>query len=155
MRPLNILSRARIGSKLGVLMGSSVLLVAGMIVNEHFSGATIERLTAAADKQQAIALRTVNTELVLQQVQIASRELATSRTPDQVETIVAGLLQIAADGKARLKWLQEQSNDPVYRDRFTNIQNQFDRYTSTLEEIGSKQSEILTLFRKRDEIASK
>lgn len=71
-----------------------------MIVNEHFSGATIERLTAAAEKQQAIALRTVNTERVLQQVQIASRELATGRTPDQVETIVAGLLQIAADGKA-------------------------------------------------------
>jgi len=62
MRLIGILSGGRIGTKLGILMGSGVVLVAGMIINEQISSKTVERLTAAAEKQPAIAMQTAQTD---------------------------------------------------------------------------------------------
>ncbi len=155
MRLIGILSGGRIGTKLGILMGSGVVLVAGMIINEQISSKTVERLTAAADQQQAIAIQTANTELTLQRAQVAGRDLLMSRTSDQVEVILASLQLIAGDGDAQLERLETQSANPDNRDRFRQARAQFKTYVATLGEIGRKQIEILTFFKARDEVTSK
>src|SRR6266545_2686165 len=155
MRLIGILSGGRIGTKLGILMGSGVVLVAGMIINEQISSKTVERLTAAADQQQAIAIQTANTELTLQRAQVAGRDLLMSRTSDQVEAILASLQLIAGDGDAQLERLETQSANPDNRDRFRQARAQFKTYVATLGEIGRKQIEILTFFKARDEVTSK
>jgi methyl-accepting chemotaxis protein len=155
MRLFSIFSRARIGTKLGLLMGSGVVLVAGMIGNEQIRSRTIERLTAAADQQQAIALQSANTELTLQLTQVAGRDLLISRTPVQVESIVDVLQKITTDGAAQLAKLEAQSADPEHRERVTRIEVQFKDYVATLKEIAHKQIEILALFHERDQAASK
>src|SRR5262249_28352963 len=98
MRLLGMLSGARIGTKLGILMGSGVVLVTAMLVNEQISSRTIERLTAARDQQEAVARESVNTEVTLQRAQVAGRDLLLSRSRDQVEAILATLRGIASDG---------------------------------------------------------
>jgi methyl-accepting chemotaxis protein len=155
MRPFDFLSKARIGTRLGILMGSSVVLVAGMIINEQMNSKTVERLTAAGDQQQEIEIQSLNMQLALQQAQVAGRDVLMSRSADQVGTIRASLQRIAADGYALLAGLEKQSANPADRDRFRTIGAQFKIYVTTLSEIADKQVEILGLFKKRDEVGSK
>src|SRR5262245_49990868 len=134
MRLLGILSGGRIGTKLGILMGSGVVLVAGMIINEQISSKTIERFTAAADQQQAIALQTVNTELILQRAQVAGRDVLMSRSTEQVESLMAALQMIANEGDAQLQRLEAHSVIPENRERFQQARAQFKTYLATLNE---------------------
>jgi methyl-accepting chemotaxis protein len=155
MRLLGMLSGARIGTKLGILMGSGVVLVAAMIINEQISSGTVERLTAAADQQQDVAIQSVNTEVTLQRAQVAGRDLLLSRTPEQVEGILATLQLIASDSDAQLERLEKQSPNPENRERFRRARAQFKTYVATLNEIGRKQGDILEHFKTRDQITSK
>src|ERR1043166_8049315 len=155
MRPLTIFSKARIGTKLGLLMGNGIVRVPGMIVNEQLSSKTIERLITAADQQQTIALQSVNTELTLQLAQVVGRDLVISRSPENVEIIRATLRKIASDGAAQLANLEVQSADPTHRERVAKIEAQFRNHVATLNEIADKQVEILALFHKRDQATSK
>src|SRR5262245_9770008 len=155
MRLFGMLSGARIGTKLGILMGSGVVLVAAMIINEQISSRTVERLTAAGDQQQAIALESVNTEVTLQRAQVAGRDLLLSRSQDQVEAILTTLQMIASDGDAQFERLETQSPNSQHRERFQRARAQFKTYVDTLNEIGRKQVELLQHFKTRDQVASK
>ena len=66
MGKLNLSTRFRIGAKLGLSLSISVVLVAGMIVSEHFSSNFVEGLVAAADKQQATVNESTKTEVLIQ-----------------------------------------------------------------------------------------
>src|SRR5262249_6389176 len=124
-------------------------------VNEQITNQTMERLFAAADQQQAIAVASVNLEVVLQQAQLAGRDLLLSRSPEQVAAIRASLRQIASAGDAQLARLEAQNASPEHQERFAKIRGHFATYAETLNEIGEKQTEILELFKKRDQTSSK
>jgi hypothetical protein len=96
MHTFRLLPRLRIGAKLGVCVGTGVALVAGLIVNEQITSNAIERLTAAADRQQAIVIDSVTTEGALRRVEIAGRDLRMARTRSEVDGLLAELEQIAA-----------------------------------------------------------
>jgi len=155
MRVVRFLPSFRIGTKLGICIGIGVALIAGLILNEQITSNSIERLTATADRQQAIAIESINTELVLQRVQLAGRDLRMARTPAKVQALLGELQTIAADAKTRLSALETQTNEPANRERFQRLQVLFRDQVAALGEIGSKQTEILSLFEKLDQIESK
>jgi methyl-accepting chemotaxis protein len=155
MRPFDFLSKARIGTRLGILMGGSVLLVAGMLVNEQITSKKVERLTAAAAEQHAVAIQAVNIQVALQRTQVAGRDLLMSRSAAEVGAIRSNLRHIAADGSAQLADLETQSAAPATQERFRTIDAHFKTYVTALGEIADKQTEILELFKKRDDVASK
>jgi methyl-accepting chemotaxis protein len=155
MPSLNRLARFRIGIKLGICVGISVVLVTGMISNEQISSRAVELLTAAADLQQAIEVETIKTEAVLRQAQIASREVRIGRTQAQVATVLDELQQIAGEGHSKLEALQSQSLNSENRDRFKRIDELLTEFVTALNEIGKLQSAILTLFEQREQIEMK
>ncbi len=155
MRISHVFPRLRIGTKLGISVGIGIALVAGLITYEHLTSNSIERLTATADRQQAIVIESINTEVMLQRVQVAGRDLRMARVPTEVERLLGQLQQIAANGRTRLSTLEAQSTDQSDRDRFKELQKLFPAYVAALGEIGKKQSEILALFGKLDQVESK
>ena len=155
MRISHFFPRLRIGTKLGISVGIGITLVAGLITYEHLTSNSIERLTATADRQQAIVIESINTEVMLQRVQVAGRDLRMARTPTEIERLLGQLQQIAANGRTRLSTLEAQSTDQSDRDRFKELQKLFPTYVAALGEIGKKQSEILALFGKLDQVESK
>jgi methyl-accepting chemotaxis protein len=155
MRISHIFPRLRIGTKLGISVGIGIALVAGLITYEHLTSNSIERLTATADRQQAIVIESINTEVMLQRVQVAGRDLRMARVPTEVERLLGQLQQIAANGRTRLSTLEARSTDQSDRARFTELQKLFPAYVIALAEIGTKQSEILALFGKLDQVESK
>jgi methyl-accepting chemotaxis protein len=155
MRVSRLLPNFRIGTKLGICIGIGVALVAGLIINEQITSNAIERLTASADRQQAIVIESVNTEVVLQRVHVAARDLRMARTPAEVQKLLEELRQIAAAAQARLSALEAQTAGPGDGGRFKRLQELFREHVAALGEIGKKQIEILSLFEKLDQIESK
>jgi len=155
MRVFRLLPSFRIGTKLGICIGIGVALVAGLIVNEQITSNAIERLTASADRQQAIVIESVNTEVALQRVHVAARDLRMARTPMEVQKLLGELQQIAAAAQARLSALEAQTAGPLDGDRFKRLKELFGEHVAALGEIGKKQIEILSLFEKLDQIESK
>src|SRR5262245_36903992 len=155
MRAARFLPGLRIGTKLGICVGIGVALIAALILNEQATSNSIERLTAAADRQQAIVIDSINTEVVLQRALVVGRDLRMARAPSEVDKLTGELQRIAAAGSSRLASLEAQSIDPVDRDRFKTIKDLFAQYVSALGDIGAKQTEILSLFGKLDEVESK
>jgi methyl-accepting chemotaxis protein len=155
MRVFSLLPSFRIGTKLGICIGIGVALVAGLIINEQVTSNSIERLTATADRQQTIVIESVTTEVVLQRVHVAARDLRMARTPMEVQKLLGELQQIAAEAQARLSALETQTAGPADRDRFKRLQELLRDHVAALGEIGRKQTEILSLFEKLDQIESK
>src|SRR5437870_673232 len=112
------LADIRIATKLGLCLSVGLALVGGMIVNEQISTSSIEALTAAADREQAIAVETINSDSVLRQAQIVSRDLRMARSKEQAETVLSELQRIARDGNARFAALQNKSASAQNLDRF-------------------------------------
>jgi methyl-accepting chemotaxis protein len=155
MRVFSFLPSFRIGTKLGICIGVGVALVAGLILNEQLTSNAIEKLTASADRQQAIVIESINTEAVLQRVQLVGRDLRMARTPADVQKLLAELQRMAAEAQAKLSALEAQTGGAGNGDRFKRLQQLFREHVAALEEIGRKQIEILALFEKLDQIESK
>src|SRR3981189_123624 len=139
MRVFRLLPNFRSGTKLGICIGIGVALVAGLIINEQLTSNSIERLTASADRQQAIVIESVNTEVVLQRVHVAARDLRMARTPAEVQKLLEELRQIAAAAQARLSALEAQTAGPGDGGRFKRLQELFREHVAALAEIGKKQ----------------
>jgi hypothetical protein len=154
MRVSHLVPGFRIGTKLGICVGIGVALVAALIVNEQMTSNSIERLTAAADRQQAIVIDSISTEVVLQRALVLGRNLRMARTSLEVDKLAGELQQIAAAGRERLSALEAQSVDPANRDRFKSIKDLFAQYVSALSDCGTKQIEILSLFEKLDQVGN-
>jgi methyl-accepting chemotaxis protein len=155
MRVAHLLPGLRIGTKLGICVGIGVALVAALVVNEQITSNSIERLTAAADRQQSIVIDSVSTEVVLQRALVLGRDLRMARTASEVERLRTDLQEIAANGRAKLAALGSRAVDPADRARFGQIQELFAQYVGAIAEEGAKQTEILALFGKLDQVESK
>ena len=155
MRPLDLFSGIRIGAKLGICMGFSALLVAGMIVNEQISGNAIKALTEAADVQQAMVSQSIKAEVVLQWARVAGRDLRMARTPEAVGKVLDEVQRIGGEGHKMLAALEARADSVPDRERFKKIDASFQAYVGVLREIGEKQSQILALFGSLEQIELK
>jgi methyl-accepting chemotaxis protein len=151
MPGFNLLPKIRIGTKLAISVSIGVLLVTGMIVNEQISTAAVERLNADADRQQTITLAIANIEVVLRRAQVVGRDLRMARTAEHVEASLAELQQIAAIGVPILDAIDGKATGNESQARFKAVREEFDKYVAALSQIGKNQTEILSLFEKRDQ----
>jgi methyl-accepting chemotaxis protein len=155
MPNLSILSKMRIGTKLGISAGLGVVLVAAMIVNEQSGTSAVERQNAVAQRQQTVALEVANAERLLRRAQLAGRDLRAARRADEIDDVRTELQQIAVAGEERLAALEKDSQRTDNRERFGKIRKLFKDYVDALMDLGNQQNEILDLFTERDKVASK
>src|SRR5262245_31371718 len=111
MRGLGRLSRIDIGTRLGICVGISIVLVLAMLISEQTSSNSIERLTASADRQQDIMIEPDRIELLFQRAQGAGRDMRMARTAAQVADSIAAVQRIAEDGRTKILALQSQAED--------------------------------------------
>ena len=155
MGKLNLSTKFRIGAKLGLSLSISVVLVAGMIVSEHFSSNFVEGLVAAADKQQAIVTESTRTEVLMQKAQIAGRDLRMAQSAKQVEKLLVQLQEVGREADAGFSALAILTVTADQRERFNDIKALSTKYIVALSDIGTKRAAILSLFAKLDEAETK
>lgn len=140
-----------IGAKLGLSIGLGVILLACMIVSEHFSSRFVAGLVAAADKQQSIMHESITTEVMMQTAQIAGRELRRAQTPDQVDALLAQLQRVSDQAQQKIIDLQLLTSTDETRRKLERINGLTLDYVTALRDIGAQQTQILSLFRKLDD----
>jgi methyl-accepting chemotaxis protein len=155
MPNFSLLSKMRIGTKLGISAGLGVVLVAAMIVNEQTGTSAVERQNTIAQRQQVVALEVANAERLLRRAQLAGRDLRTARKAEEIDTLRTELQQIGASGEQRLAALERDAQHAENRERFGKLRKLFNDYVDALLDLGSQQTEILNLFAERDKVASK
>src|SRR5438445_1889397 len=106
MRALGRMSRLDIGTRLGICVGIGIVLLVGMLISEQSSSNLIERLTAAADRQQALMVELDRIELLFQRAQVAGRDLRMARTASQVADSLAAVERITEEGRKKLSALE-------------------------------------------------
>jgi methyl-accepting chemotaxis protein len=148
-------TKFRIGAKLGACAGAGIVLVAGMIVSEQISSNSVERLVAAADRQQEIVNESIGTQVVMQAAQINGRDLRKARSIEQVTKLDAELAQITRAARERFVALDGLTASPETRARFQQISGLTLNYISALRDIGTRQTEILGYFDDLDQVESK
>jgi methyl-accepting chemotaxis protein len=148
-------SRIDIGTRLGFCVSVSIILVLAMLALEQTSSNHIEKLTLSADRQQAFILELDRIELLFQHAQVVGRDLRMARNAGQVSESLATLKAITQQGRTKLTSLQANPAAARNSERKGEIEARFMEYVAALEEVGSKQLEILALFLKRDEVESK
>jgi hypothetical protein len=155
MRGLGRLSRIDIGTRLGICVGISIVLVLGMLISEQTSSNSIERLTASADREQEVMIELDRIELLFQRAQVAGRDLRMARTAAQVADSLGVIMRIADEGRDKIVALQSQAADTGAQNHAKAIGERFAANVEALDEVGRKQIEILALFGKRDEVEAK
>ena len=124
-----------IGAKLGLSIGFGVVLLAGMIASEHFSGRFVAGLVATADKQQAIMHESIMTEVMMQTAQIAGRELRRAQTPDQVNALLAQLQRVSDQAQEKVIALQLLASTDKTRKQLEHINGLTLDYVTALRDI--------------------
>lgn len=148
-------TKFRIGAKLGVCAGAGIVLVAGMIASEQISSNSVERLVAAADRQQDIVNESIGTQVVMQAAQINGRDLRKARSIEQVTKLDSELAQITRAAREKFARLDGLTVSPEARTQFQEISDLTLNYISALRDIGTRQTEILGYFDDLDQVESK
>ena len=151
MRRIKFHWKVGIGAKLGLSIGVGVLLVGGIIANEHFNSRFVGGLVAAADKQQAILHQSSTTEVMLQTAQLAGHEIRKAQAINQIDPPLAELQRVADQARNMVAVLESLGVSGDTRRNFSSVSQLTLSYVAALRSIAEKQTEILSLFKKLDE----
>jgi methyl-accepting chemotaxis protein len=81
----------RIGTKLAITVGIGVVLVAGMIVNQQLSNASVAQQAELARNEQFVAADLLRAGVALQRMQIGTREIRLAISEREADQALAGL----------------------------------------------------------------
>jgi len=81
----------RIGTKLALTAGIGVLLVAGMMFNQHLSNASVAQQAEQERAQQFVTANILNAGVGLQRMQIGTREIRLAISERESDQALAGL----------------------------------------------------------------
>lgn len=143
--------KLRIGSKLGLSAGIGVLLVAGMMVNDHLSKQAIERALAHANAQRKLMEDAVGAQSAVQGSQLALQQARYSRTLRDVDRALEALDAHAKDGQGHIDASRQLARQPEVRERLDQIESRFNDSLTAARDIADKQKAILRLEAERME----
>jgi methyl-accepting chemotaxis protein len=137
--------RLRIASKLGISAGIGVVLVAGMMANDHFSKTSVERSQAVAQAQEQQVMHAISAKSAVQGSQQAMQQARYSRSIRDVERALESLETYAKEGHSHIEAGLKLTRRDETRERLTQIQTRFNDSLKAAREIADKQKNILML----------
>ena len=145
------LGKLRIGTKLGLSAGVSVLLVVGMIASGQVQN--VGRDEAAAEIKSSYELRGAIAafELTTRRLLIANRDMRLAIDGKQVEAAVGRVNTLTAEGQKQFTRLAELGT-PETREQFDRVREFYGRYTASLAEIGTSQAQVMQLREEQDKL---
>jgi methyl-accepting chemotaxis protein len=145
------LGKLRIGTKLGLSAGVSVLLVVGMIASGQIQN--VSRDQAAAEIKSSYELRGAIAafELTTRRLLIANRDMRLAMDGKQVEAAVARISNLTAEGQTQFTRLAELGT-PETREQIDRVRDFYGRYAAGLVEIGASQAQVMQLREEQDKL---
>src|SRR5258705_10137223 len=139
------LSDIRIGTKLFMMSGLGVLLVAGMIVTQMHGNSSVKSANEAAALQQHLSHDLLAAKVVERGMQISVRDVRLARTSQDLESAVKTLETRIKAGHQRIDPLISQFRNPENRARAEKLKSVFDQYFAGAKEIAALKTQTIDL----------
>jgi methyl-accepting chemotaxis protein len=127
--------RFRIGSKLAATVGMGVVLVAGMILNQHKNNALVSQQAELERAEQAATADLLRASIALQRMQIGTREIRLAISEREAEAALAELAQNMARADTLLNTALLQCNVAADCGRLIDLHNLANLYSETATEM--------------------
>ena len=111
----------RIGTKLAIAVGVGVALVAGMVVNQQLGNSSVARQAERGRGEQAAATDLLHAGVVLQRMQIGTREIRLAISENEANKALAVLQSNMNDAVRFLHSALKTGVDPENRARLERI----------------------------------
>jgi methyl-accepting chemotaxis protein len=132
-----------VSTKLAIASGISLLLVAGMVANEHFSSASLEQAYADALRQQKVVENATAGATAIRKAEVAMRDTRLAGTTALVQTSLGQLLGAASDGRERMEAARRLSTDPASQERMDKVAAMFDEFATRSTALATVRNEYL------------
>ena len=129
--------KVRIGTKLSIIAGLAVVLVAGMVVNEQLSNGTLLDSKLAADREQALIRDIAGAEASLGRMQLAVREMRYAVTPQALDNASAAVTAQANGGRQSLERAIDRVTRADDKARLARVKDLVEAYRGVANELGN------------------
>ena len=144
--------KVRIGTKLSIIAGLAVVLVAGMVVNEQLSNGTLLDSKLAADREQALIRDIAGAEASLGRMQLAVREMRYAVTPQALDNASAAVTAQANGGRQSLERAIDRVTRADDKARLARVKDLVEAYRGVANELGNAALADVNLSRERARI---
>ncbi len=122
-----------------------VLLVAGMLINEHVSNRAASELRAAAVTEKNLTADVLGAQVAILRAQIARRNLLLALDAAGIDAALGALKSSATEGQAIIDRALGRARLPQSKDRLERLTAMFADAVAMVEEDGASQKEIMAL----------
>jgi methyl-accepting chemotaxis protein len=148
------LGKLRIGTKLGLSAGASVVLVVGMmasgLIQDVQRDAASDQIKASYELRGALAAFELTTRRLL----IANRDMRLGTDGKSVDEAAARARTIAADGQKQFARVVELGSHPDVKADIERVGKLYGAYVAGLSEVGASQAQIMALREEQDALLS-
>src|SRR5213082_2003581 len=130
-------AKVRIGTKLSVVAGLAVVLVAGLVANEQLSNAMLRDSKRAADREQALIRDITAAEASLGRMQLAAREIRHAVTPEALNNASAAMAAQANGSRQNLERAIGQATRADDREQLARVKTLVEAYRAVAAELGT------------------
>lgn len=139
------ISNIRIGTKLMVMSGLSILLVAGMIVSQMMGNASITELSRVAVDQQLTVQDLLNSKIVLYRMQIQGRDIQFATSPEGAQEALKDTETSFGEIRTILERAKPRMRHPENKTRTEQFLGLNDQYMKLLKDVYALRTEMLSV----------
>jgi methyl-accepting chemotaxis protein len=138
----------RIGTKLAIMSGIAILLVAGMSINQHMSSAAIATLNDTANNAVDVRASVKAAQIAVLKIFVARRDSLLSETIAGVDTAIDAIRANAAIGQKSIDHARAVAADSDSREALKQLNSAVAEYAPSVEAQANAHKDVLNL-RKR------
>lgn len=143
----------RIGTKLAFASGLSILLVAGMLMNQWHSDMGVSEAVHGMTVRRQIAFDAAESRSNFRQAQSKIAEIRLQSTVDEVNTLADAMREAIAGGEKEIDAALNLATSSMHREWLQNIKALGVQYKKAAEELVSAQVDRLDVIQKSNEFA--
>ena len=147
------LSNIRIGTKLAIMGGVAILLVAGMALNQYLSSALVESLNNVQDQALAVRSNVRTGQIAILRTWIARRDILLADAVAGVDAAVKTLRTNTAAGQQKIDAAIEKAAVAEDRETLKQLEASFAEYIASAEAQATSHHEVLDLRKRQIDTA--
>ena len=145
--------RFRIGAKLALSAAAGILVVVGMLANDHRSRLSLERMAAEATGAERVVEQLLLGEIAIRRSQIADRDLRLADTLQKVDEAAAQLAGTTVQGAMALDAAAEHAFSDEEKARTAQISDRFRAYIEAVNNLVKLRTDLLAANNKQADLA--
>ena len=135
----------KVGTKLGLMSGLAIVLVAGMVGYSLYSDSQVARESASAMLQQNISREVVEVRAAVEGLQLGVRDIRLAELPADLKTAADQFVTRQATVESAIAKVMPKLTSPQNRERMEKIKRLADQYITAVKDIVRVRTQLIAL----------